>query len=68
MENRSQIPQTTHLLVNDAPEANASGAPSLKSDAFEYDAYDLQLIAAWSWEGNPNGNEPDEPGYGGQKS
>lgn len=68
MGNRSHIPLASPLPVDDTPMKNAGGRPCLKSDVIEYDAYDRQLMDAWSWEGNPNAEDPAMPGSGGQKS
>ena len=64
MKARSEIDQTVPVGNQRPPQGGEAGC---LEDEILYDAYDLQLMAAWEWEGNPNGEATGPSGSGGQR-
>jgi hypothetical protein len=56
MNTRSEIDQTTPATI-EKPELITRQSENPGPDHHGYNAYDLELISTWSWEGNPNTEE-----------
>jgi hypothetical protein len=53
---RSDTDQTTPVTA-DIPDLTTGRPDQAGPDPAPYDAYDLELISTWIWEGNPNTEE-----------
>jgi hypothetical protein len=59
MKTDSETKRNTPPMNHSGHSTDAPVALETTSPKFEYDSYDLQLIATWDWEGNPNTEDPE---------